>query len=175
VADDQREAVRAELTAALAKVTYESGTPVFLVRDFKGPTDRGDFVVEVQKDKPTKVVLIDGAPYDRAVTDLSFLSGGHNDHPPGVFFAAGPHVDPSADVSGLSIKDIAPTMLYGLGLPVGDDFVGSAYTHLFSAGYQGGHSLESIESWGSAVAGTGTASDMDEELLEDLRSLGYIE
>jgi hypothetical protein len=101
-------------------------------------------------------------------------SGGHSWLPPGVFIAAGPDIDRKADLTGIRIHDITPTLLYGLGLPVAADFNGKARTGLYTAAFQAAHPMKSIPTYGKTGDGTVTTSATDAEMLEQLRSLGYI-
>jgi hypothetical protein len=58
---------------------------------------------------------------------------------------------------------------------VADDFAGRARTELFTTAFRNAHALQSIPTWGAPTEGQNRASDIDEELLEQLRALGYIE
>lgn len=103
-------------------------------------------------------------------------SGGHGWLPPGVFVAAGPDIDPKANLAGIRIHDITPTVLYGMGLPVAQDFNGKAHEQLYTASFRAAHPKQSIASYGKAGSGQATQSKQtDEEMLEQLRALGYIQ
>jgi len=70
---------------------------------------------------------------------------------------------------------MAPTILYALGLPVGKDFAGQARTELFTEEVRRGRPLRTISTWGTRQgAGGPRTSKADEDLLDGLRSLGYI-
>lgn len=177
VAEDAREGIRRRLTEELAKVAYAGGEPAFTVRE---PGDRerrtgAHFIVEVNVEGATRDLRYGDELWKRAIAEVNFLSGSHSRHTHGVLFAAGPDVDPEAPLEGIHIHDIAPTLLYGLGLPVGEDFAGRAWEELFEAGYRRNRPLRTVETWGTMGEGEALASEADEEILDDLRALGYID
>jgi predicted AlkP superfamily phosphohydrolase/phosphomutase len=171
-------AVRAEITKVLADLTYTTGKPVFAVRDAL-PYEKqkgADFIAEVQLKDVSTDLLFRGQTITGPVHGVVEHSGGHGWQPPGVFLATGPDIDPKADLKGIRIHDITPTLLYGMDLPVAQDFAGKPWQTLFTAGYRSGHTLQTISSYGTAGPGTATKSaETDQEMLEQLRSLGYIQ
>lgn len=66
------------------------------------------------------------------------LAGTHEPAPDGFLLAYGTHVAPGPHRRG-SIVDLAPTVLYYMGLPVGRDMDGFARTDLFRAEYTRDH------------------------------------
>jgi hypothetical protein len=125
-------------------------------------------------DRVTPSLLVGGRPLRGAVHSVSRISGTHYRNTHGIFLAAGPDIDPAADLTGIRIHDIAPTLLYGLGLPIGQDFAGKARVELFTAAFRRSRPLRTIPTWGVLRAGEVTRSARDEELLNELRALGYI-
>lgn len=171
-------ATRAEVTKILAEVTYEGGKPVFKVRDANPPEVKkgADFIVEVGTDAPSQTLQFRGEAITGVVKTIVEHSGGHGWLPPGIFIASGPDIDPTADLTGIRIHDITPTLLYGMGLPIAKDFAGKSWQSLYTAAYQSAHPTKLIDSWGKAGPGTATKSKAtDDAMLEQLRSLGYIE
>ena len=92
----------------------------------------------------------------------------------GVFIAAGPDLAPGARADGVSVLDLAPTVLYALGLPAGEDFAGRARDDLFTAAYRARHPLWTVPSWGTMASWRVESSPVDAKLLEELRALGYV-
>jgi predicted AlkP superfamily phosphohydrolase/phosphomutase len=177
IAEADQPGLRERLTAELAKFTYSGGEPVFSVR---GPGDRerrtgAHFIVEVSRQGVTTDLHYGDEVWERAVPEISFLSGTHTERTHGILFAAGPDVDPAATVDGIHIHDITPTLLYGLGLPVAEDFAGRAFVELYGEDYRRSRPLRSIPTWGLMGEGEALASAADEEILDDLRALGYID
>jgi len=177
VADAAKEEIRQHLADELAKVAYAGGKPAFRVRG-AGERERrtgADFVVEVLPDGATLDLFHDDERWRRAIQKVNVISGSHGKNTHGVIFAAGPDVDPAATLDGIHIHDIAPTLLYGLGLPVAEDFAGRAWLELFSDRFRSSRALRTIPSWGVMDEGEALASTVDEEIPDDLRALGYID
>lgn len=176
VRPEEREEIRRRLAADLATVTYENGAPVFHVRDARPREVRqgADFVVGVSPDRATRVLRVRGEPFAGAVSEIERISGTHTTTTHGFFFAAGPDIDQDAKVEGIHIHDIAPTLLYGLGLPVAENFAGRAWTGLYTEEYREAHPPRTIRSWGVRKGGGARSSAADEKLLEELRALGYL-
>ncbi len=173
---DERDGVRQSLAQALAGVTYMGGEPVFFVRPARRrEIEQGaDFVVGVSPAGATETLLVAGRPLHGAVSQISRISGTHTRNTHGIFLAAGPDIDPAADLTGIRIHDLAPTVLYGLGLPVARDFAGKARVTLFRPEFRARHPLREIPTWGKRRAAGPTASAADEALVEELRALGYL-
>ena len=172
-------ALRAALECDLARVTWNDGSAAFRVRDPR-PREKSqgaDLVAAMVAGSDSRELRVDGEPWLGAV-EISRISGSHNEHTDGIFLAAGPDlVRAAADsevVRGIGIRDIAPTILYALGLPVGEDFDGRARTELFSAGFQRRHPLRTVKTWGKPRQGSVTPSAADEELVRELEALGYL-
>ena len=174
VRPEEREAVRQRLEAALATVTNDRGEPVFFVRDPRSHRgEDGDLVAAVRLAQITPVLRVEGRPFPRALRSLGRISGTHTPSTHGIFLAAGPDIDPAADLEGIHIHDIAPTILYALGLPVAEDFAGRPRTELFTAELRRSHPLRTIRTWGALKdGGAARSSAADEDLLNELRALG---
>jgi len=169
--------IRDRLEAALATVTYTGGAPVFALRDAtpKEKKKGADFSVEVLTEGAQKPLRVAGVPLRGAIRSVDLLSGTHGRKTPGVFIAAGPDIDPKAKPEDLRVIDVPPTVLYAIGLPVADDFAGRARTEIFTEAFRNAHALQTIPTWGAPTEGENRASDVDEELVDQLRALGYIE
>jgi predicted AlkP superfamily phosphohydrolase/phosphomutase len=177
VKEDHRAAIRDRLEVVLEAVTYRGGAPVFTVRDATKKEARhgADFSVEVLTDGARKPLEVDGVPLRGAIRSLNRLSGTHGRKTAGIFIAAGPDIEPRAVPEGMRVIDVPPTVLYAIGLPVAEDFAGRARTEIFAETYQRAHPLQTIPTWGKPVEGENRASAVDEELVDQLRALGYIE
>jgi len=176
VAAADRSAIRNRLESALETVTYAGGARVFEVRDatLKEMDNGADFSVDVLIEDVRKPLMIAGARLRGALRSLNRLSGTHGRKTSGVFIAAGPDIDPQAKTEGLRVIDVPPTVLFAIGLPVADDFAGRARTEIFTEGFRHNHPLQTIPTWGEPTEGEGRSSAVDEELVDQLRALGYI-
>jgi len=70
---------------------------------------------------------------------------------------------------------LAPTVLYAMGLPTAESFAGRARLELFRDAFRRHHPLHTISTWGEPRDGQGTASAVDQAIIEQLAALGYIE
>lgn len=171
----EEEALRRRLEADLAAVTNDRGEPVLFLRDVRPKRgEDGDFAAIVRLPLVTPVLRVQGRPFPPALRSLGRISGTHTPSTHGIFLAAGPDIDPRADLSDIHVHDIAPTVLYGLGLPVAEDFAGRPRMGLFSGEFRRAHPLRTIHTWGTRQAAGARTSKADEDLLNQLRSLGYI-
>jgi predicted AlkP superfamily phosphohydrolase/phosphomutase len=127
-----------------------------------------------------------------ALHDLSFLSvlraddslklrvapyGTH--HPDGVFIAMGPGIEPGAAADSLSICDVAPTILYSLGLPVPQEMEGDLPSSIFEPAYLKNRPVVRATAGDSSEKGA-TAHDeqlppeAEAQIRERLKALGYL-
>lgn len=166
-----------ELSKRLSAMTYTSGKPVFDVRE---PTERerergADLAADVLFEGYSKVLMDGDTKIEGVVGGIVEVSGGHTGHPPGLFMAAGPDIDPKGSAKGIDIHDIAPTVAYGMGLPVATDSAGRAFLEIYSADFQTRSPMRTVPTYGLRDAAGTTSSTEDGDMLENLRALGYIE
>jgi hypothetical protein len=95
--------------------------------------------------------------------------------PPGILFLWGPPVRPGAKLQVPTLFDVVPTSLYLLGLPVGRDMDGRVLTEAFTLSLFSGRRVAWIPSHDQGTrTGSDRESPVDEEVLRELRSLGYV-
>jgi predicted AlkP superfamily phosphohydrolase/phosphomutase len=161
------------LAQALEGLTYEGGGAVFrIVRS--DPPGGADLAAEVSLTSPSLKVRAGAQTYDDVVMYINSISGTHDARTNGVFIAAGPDLAPGARAIGLSVLDLAPTVLYALGLPAGEDFAGRARDDLFTEAYRSRHPPWTVPSWGTMASWRVESSPVDAKLLGELRALGYV-
>lgn len=80
------------------------------------------------------------------------------------------------DARRASLADIAPTVLYLLGLPVSRELTGEPMIQALDPAFVRRYPLRHVETYGryAADARAAQAAPLDKEMLERLRSLGYI-
>jgi predicted AlkP superfamily phosphohydrolase/phosphomutase len=104
------------------------------------------------------------------------LQGRHR--PLGVFAAAGPDIQPLGRFEGARVVDVAPTVLYALGLPIPDDMDGRPLLEIFTVEYRAAHPVQIVPAAGPAspAAPSGPAYDDEdqEEMERRLKGLGYV-
>ncbi|MFQ5877162.1 MAG: alkaline phosphatase family protein [Acidobacteriota bacterium] len=108
----------------------------------------------------------------------------------GIFVAAGPAIRPG-EIPRVTIYDVAPTILRILGLPVPDDMVGEVLEAAIDPAFSSSYPIERVPSYEGLAGPEEIASTRgaggpgrsegeflegaaEEEILEQLRSLGYI-
>jgi len=169
-------AARERLASELARVRFAGGRPAFEVRAPR-PREarRGAHAVVVADLAAAAATLsVDGRELPGAVRHFGRISGSHERHTRGIFLAAGPAIGAGAAPDELSIHDVAPTLLYALGLPVAEDFPGRARLELFTEAFRAAHPERTIPTWGERTAEEAPRSPADRELLEELAALGYL-
>ena len=108
-------------------------------------------------------------------SELDVNSGAHRTN--GVFMLWGPYARSGRELQGISIRDIAPTALHLLGLPVPDDIDGRVAVQALSEEYMARHPVQ-IAAAGGPAGGRqgGDESEADEaQIRERLTSLGYLD
>lgn len=91
----------------------------------------------------------------------------------GLLAVAGEAVAPG-DVGVASERDVAPTVLHLVGLPVSRELEGHVLEAAFSAEFRKTHPVRSVDRYGRRPTHAPTESGFDREMIEELRSLGYI-
>jgi predicted AlkP superfamily phosphohydrolase/phosphomutase len=118
------------------------------------------WVGEIEKGlRPGEILLVvsgygmEPVPWWRRLLAASFgakaLSGTHEAAPDGYFFAVGDGVKPGAVVARGSVLDIAPTVLYLMGLPVARDMEGRVLTEILDDEFARAHPVALIPSYES--------------------------
>jgi predicted AlkP superfamily phosphohydrolase/phosphomutase len=96
----------------------------------------------------------------------------------GVLTAAGKHIRKGSTIVGATIMDLAPTILYRMGLPIPDDMDGQVLTDLFEHQFLGANTPLKARAFEQAadrhVSASERAAD-EETILERLKGLGYID
>lgn len=100
--------------------------------------------------------------------------GGHTNAPPGVFLAAGPGIVRGKLEQPVSLYDVTPTLLRLVGLPPAEDMEGRVLREILDERALLPLELVATYETGEGSDGLLRAGRTDEELFENLRSLGYI-
>ena len=183
----EREVLRREISQALQQVV-DPETGQHIVQHIY-PGDEY-YYGPYAKNIPDIIVVMDGdytpgyrvSHYSSLVTELQ-AHVGHGDHRmDGIFIASGPDIASSSGaLPGLNIQDVAPTLLYLLGLPVPSDMDGRVLTEIIEARILDSQPVQSTKPVGfwpeedKAVFSGEAASDEDDAVLRDrLRALGYL-
>ena len=182
ITEQNYERFRRELMEALLKVTDPAtGKPVVTRIWTREEAFAGKHMLSAPD---LTLSLRDGGfvsilPSDVVLKPRTEASGTHR--PNGVFAAAGPGIRRGAAMPRLSILDIAPLLLYTLGLPIPDDLEGRVHEALFEPSHIRSHPVvigaptETFRRPAEQASDTAEASHMEAEVLKQLKALGYME
>lgn len=110
-----------------------------------------------------------GPPGARAPGSVETLA------PPGVFFLWGPPIRAGARLGDASVFDVTPTALYLMGLPVGKDMDGRVLVEAISPELLAARPVEWTPTHDTGTrGGDPRESPVDEEILKELETLGYV-
>ena len=108
-----------------------------------------------------------------AVIQIVENSGTHRIN--GILVMVGPGVPAGARIDPASIVDIAPTVLHTLGFPVAEDLDGRVISEAFTGEWLADHPIRPTPTYGDIDHGPTQVAEPTDDLIERLRSLGYIE
>ncbi|HJR59417.1 MAG TPA: alkaline phosphatase family protein [Vicinamibacterales bacterium] len=93
----------------------------------------------------------------------------------GLMAASGEGAAGGVGADGRTI-DIAPTVLHALGIPVSRELAGTPILGIFSSAFVARFPVRDVETYGrrAAPAGLREGQPLDREMIERLRSLGYV-
>ena len=80
----------------------------------------------------------------------------------------------TVDLGEVSERDVAPTLLHLLGLPVSRELPGAPLEAAFDAAFRRSHPVRAIASYGRRPVSRPEDGDFDREMVEQLRGLGYV-
>jgi hypothetical protein len=114
---------------------------------------------------PSDVLVIVGDP--------GRLARGGPQLPEGTILIAGGPVRP-VDLGLVSSRDVAPTVLHLAGLPISRELDGTVLEAALEPAFLAAHPVRMVPRYGQRKPAPPTESAFDREMLEELRSLGYI-
>jgi hypothetical protein len=79
-------------------------------------------------------------------------------------------------VSASAATAVASTVLYALGVPIGRDLPSAPLLELFDPQFTARYPVRQVATYGrpSASAASRTGQPLDQEMIDRLRSLGYV-
>jgi hypothetical protein len=134
-------------------------------------TQLGDLLAAVPAEAMVMVVSDHGWHYEASTF-------GHGDAPDGVFLLAGPGVPAGRLASAPHVRDIAPTALALLGLPPGTRIEGEAVWSALPPGVRESAQRRKPQDYATLTRRkprAGSAPRLQEETMERLKALGYVE
>lgn len=122
-----------------------------------------------------RIMIVSDHGFETYLINGTFVHATHIKATPGVFILAGEGIKRGHRIEGTHIRDIAPTALALMNLPVAKEMNG----RVLSEAMESRGPVEFVDSYAWAAPGvsmTGqTDSDIDQKRLQQLRDLGYIE
>jgi predicted AlkP superfamily phosphohydrolase/phosphomutase len=117
-------------------------------------------------------------PSDEVVKPRAEVSGTHR--PNGVFAAHGPGIRGGSVAAPLSILDVAPLVLYSLGLPIPDDLEGRVSEEILDARHLQAYPVVAGPPTKPPAEGAdrkqdALEADVEDEVIKQLKALGYME
>ena len=108
-------------------------------------------------------------------TSMNWANGFHRMN--GIFMAYGPHVRRGVEVEGATMVDVAPTLLYSMGLPVPANMDGRVLTSVLDPDFVAANPIqtEAPLARSAQAAGRDYSEDEQAKIAGRLAGLGYIE
>ncbi len=176
------EALRDQVIEALLSLRDpESGSPVVSGAWRKEELYRGpqlpwlpDVLFQVS---PYPYLPTDRLSVEGLFEEIAPSVGGGRHRPEGILIAVGAPFRQGGTIRGATIADIAPTVLYLLGLPVPEDMDGRVLEELLTQEYLETHPVQQGPAVGGGERPAGPSpysEDERERIAETLRGLGYL-
>jgi len=108
------------------------------------------------------------------VGDPGRLARGAAQPAQGLLVLTGPAIAPG-DLDAVSERDVAPTVLHLLGMPKSRELEGRVLEAALSEAFRREHPLRSVDTYGRRPPARPADSAFDQDVLEQLKSLGYIQ
>jgi len=166
------------LIGLIAGIKNGAGNAVFTLG---GRRAYGDYVLSQSTDvfENDEKIRAGAGEYtvDSLLIEGNVSNSGLHDYNDAVFVAYGGNVRKGLENNGISVYDIAPTVLFYAGLGVASDMKGSVVSGIFEPAYLAAHKIRSIKSYENGKPNNRPAVETpeDKKTLKELKSLGYIQ
>ena len=179
---EQYKSFRAGLIEELLTVREpETGTPIIkkiMTREeaFPGPHNEQAPDLTLVMEDHSFISIVNKTP---SIVQRPEIAGTH--YPEGIFIAHGPGINKGCQLAPLSIVDVAPSLLYSLGLAIPRDMDGKLASGIFAESYTGQHPCTigpPTVNPDTYVAKTKPDEPSPEEeklIFEQFKALGYME
>ncbi|MEE9230102.1 MAG: alkaline phosphatase family protein, partial [Acidobacteriota bacterium] len=155
----------------LSRVTTLDGSPVF--NTATGDDMRILLSVSAHLSHPDIEIRSGSRTYNlQDWTSLRPASTGKHDLE-GIVLARGPGIQGGGRISGAKIADVAPTLLYTMGMPVSREFRGVVLIEAFTEEFRRRNSVSWIDTY-RPLTPLAEEIEVDQMTREELRALGYV-
>ena len=121
--------------------------------------------------------LISTLKSDTIIKSRPECTGVH--YPNGIFLAKGPKIKEGIRLNGLSILDVAPTLLYSLGLSIPEDYEGKVPVDIFKPGVLKAEPVKigepTLPIENLSIPSFEMKKEDKEEIIDRLKGLGYLD
>jgi hypothetical protein len=124
-------------------------------------------IAEVAADRGPQDVLV-------LIGDPGRLAREGEEHPSGTLVLQGGPVH-GGDLGTASERDVAPTLLHLAGLPSSRELEGRILEEALEPAFRAAHPVREVPTFGRRPVSRATGSPFDRDVLEELKSLGYIQ
>ena len=132
--------------------------------------------VRAQVDPETVIAIV--SDHGHSPTLLHAAHSFHRHGPPGVVILSGGPIRPGFAIDGAHVRDITPTLLHLLGLPVAEDMAGRVLAEALEPAFLQRFPVTTIPSYDFLDRGRSSTDSRSEELdrleLEKLKAMGYL-
>ncbi len=161
------------LGVSAAKVAAKQDAIPALHREFDA------FLAKLRERVGPEAVIVVTSDHGHVPTIVHELYTQHRHGPPGILMLAGGPVRAGFELEGADVYDLAPTLLYLLGLPVPEDLPGRVLSEALDPGFTARFPVRTTPTYRylDPLAGTTAGPrdrDRDRLEIEKLKSLGYI-
>lgn len=110
---------------------------------------------------------------DIIAAPLPWRKGNH--HPKGIFMIKGPNIKTGKTLPNIDIIDIAPTILYIMGVPISKEMDGKVFKNCLAKEFQQANQVKFLETYEMVHSDVDAPSSLEEEVVKRrLRGLGYL-
>jgi predicted AlkP superfamily phosphohydrolase/phosphomutase len=170
--------VKKDLAQALERLTLSDGTP--LIRNVVIPRDQNSILINKTRlgsEQLDYTIKVENSTIPiRSILNIHDVSGEHT--PNGIIAIAGGPTKPGYRILNASLLEVAPTILYLLGLPIAEDMRGRPMTEIIDPDYLAKNPVYHVRKYASSEKKPQLSTkdaEAEEELKDRLRSLGYIQ
>jgi len=135
--------------------------------------DAPDLIVELHDDYTGGINLESPLISSVPKSFLDVWSGAHRMN--GIFIAQGRNIQADVILDDAEIMDLAPTILYAMGIPIPSDMDGRVLLDIFEPDFVGQHEIHCTASTiEKQMPESGLTAEEEEEMVAKLRGMGYL-